>query len=430
MTIGGAMNTAVSALQAQSQQLAMISGNLGNSSTTGYKSTNASFATLLTGENSQNYSGGGVVAYSSQSVSAQGNIVASTVSTNVAIDGQGMFPVTYDKDKSELYFTRDGEFAADSNGNLTNNGYYLMGWPTDSSGNVQSTDTTSVNGLQTINVNRYSSSASASTTETLKANLPADAASGTVLSSSVSIYDALGTSQTVPVTWTKSTTANEWTMTLGDPVNATSGTQTGTIGGNTTYTVTFGSDGSLSSIKDSGGAAVTTPTITVSSWTDGATASAVEMNLGTAGKADGLTQYSSGSTTAAITIKSSTANGYAYGQLTGVTIGNDGVVTANYDNGQTMAIYKIPVATFANENGMLSMSDNVYQVTGASGGYTLQEAGTGGAGKIDGSSLESSTVDTSSQFSLMIVAQQAYSAASQVISASKTMYDDLIQAVR
>lgn len=429
MSIGGALNSAVSALQAQSQQLAMISDNLANSSTIGYKTTNASFSTLVTEQSSTSYASGGVVANSNAAVSAQGLIQSSTVSTNVAIDGNGMFPVTYNTDKKELYFTRNGEFSTDANGNLTNGSYYLMGWPTDSSGNIQSSDTTSVNGLQTVNVNRYSTSAAGSTSVTLKANLPADESVGGSLTSSVSIYDSLGVAQSVPITYTK-TAANTWTATVGNPTSSGSGTQSGTAGGNTTYTLDFNSDGSLSNIKDSSGTTVSDMTLTISSWTDGASASAVTMNIGTAGSSDGLTQYASGSTTPSIDVKSTSQDGYAYGRLTSVSVGTDGTVTAKYDNGQKMAIYKIPVATFSNVNGLSSRSDNVYQETSDSGSYTLHVAGSGGSGKIDGGALESSTTDTSGQLSLMIVAQQAYSAASQVISTSNTMFQDLIQAVR
>ena len=154
------------------------------------------------------------------------------------------------------------------------------------------------------------------------------------------------------------------------------------------------------------------------------------MNLGTTGETDGLTQYASGSDDPQVEIQSVDPNGFAYGHLTGVTISKDGTVTASYDNGQSLPIYKIAVATFPNSDGLQVKSDNVYAMTGDSGGYTLHIAGDGGSGKIDGSSVEESNVSTADQLSLMIVCQQNYSAASQVISTCKTMFDDLISAVR
>jgi flagellar hook protein FlgE len=93
-------------------------------------------------------------------------------------------------------------------------------------------------------------------------------------------------------------------------------------------------------------------------------------------------------------------------------------------------IYKIPVVTFPNENGLTAKTDGVYEQSNLSGNYTLNQAGTNGAGTIDGSSLESSTVNTSVEFSNMITAQQAYSSASQVITTDKAMFTSLLQAVQ
>jgi flagellar hook protein FlgE len=431
MTIGSALSSAVSAINAQSQALSIISNNLANASTTGYKAVTTSFTDLISGTASaQALASGGVVASATQNVSAQGNISSASSTTDIAIDGSGFFAVTYNKDITQTYFTRDGEFDTDKSGYLVNNGYYLMGWPTDASGDITATDTNSISGLEAININKFSTSASASTTATLKANLPADAAVGKTFSSSMTIYDSLGVAQSVPVTYEK-TASNTWTMTLGNPTDPSDNTSTtGTIGGNTTYTVNFNSDGTLGSLTDSSGTTVSDVTVTVSSWTDGAAASSVAMNVGTTGEADGLTQYASGSDDPQVEVTSSTSNGVAYGHLTGVTISTNGTVTAAYDNGQSLPIYKIAVATFPNSNGLLVKSDNVYQMTENSGSYTLHSAGEGGAGKIDGSSLEASNVSTADELSLMIVAQQNYSAASQVISTCKTMFDDLISAIR
>lgn len=88
------------------------------------------------------------------------------------------------------------------------------------------------------------------------------------------------------------------------------------------------------------------------------------------------------------------------------------------------------MATFADPNGLSASSDGIYSATVTSGNAALQASGENGAGTIYGSELESSTTDTSSQFSSMISAQQAYSAASQVISTVNKMYDTLISAMR
>jgi len=86
--------------------------------------------------------------------------------------------------------------------------------------------------------------------------------------------------------------------------------------------------------------------------------------------------------------------------------------------------------TFPNENGLAPLNQGVYQQSTLSGTYTLNAAGTNGAGTITGEALESSNVNTSTEFSNMITAQQAYSAASQVIGTDKQMWTSLIQVVQ
>src|SRR6185369_17556721 len=149
MSIGSALNSAVSAINAQSKALAIISNNLANAGTTGYKSVTTSFFDMVTdGSSSTSLASGGVRATATQNVNAQGNITSSTTTTNVAIDGTGFFAVTYNKDITQTYFTRDGAFDTDDKGYLVNGGYYLMGWPTDASGNITAADTSSTSGLE------------------------------------------------------------------------------------------------------------------------------------------------------------------------------------------------------------------------------------------------------------------------------------------
>ncbi len=107
-----------------------------------------------------------------------------------------------------------------------------------------------------------------------------------------------------------------------------------------------------------------------------------------------------------------------------------GEVIAAYDNGQKVPIFKVPVVTFPNENGLTAQNDGVFQQSSLSGNYTLNQAGTNGAGTISGEALEASTVNTSTEFSNMIVAQQAYSSASQVIGVDKQDFTSLIQVVQ
>jgi flagellar hook protein FlgE len=420
MSLSSAINSAVSALNAQSAALALVSNNLANTSTNGYKTTSASFQSLLAGTSGTTSATGGVLATASSDISAQGLLTSSTTSTNMAISGNGFFAVSTSLDGSGLAYTRNGEFTVDSEGYLVNNGNYLMGWPTDTDGNV--TGNATANSLQAIDTDKVATIARPTTTMSMVANLPAEAAVNDTFTSSVEVYDSLGTPSSVTVTWTK-TAENEWTASFADPVLANGdGTAIGEVTSDP-ITISFNSDGTLASTDPS------PPELTIGNWTTGAADSAVAMDLGTSGSATGLSQYTSGSDTLSVDLVAD-QDGVKMGSLTSVTIGEDGAVTGNYDNGMTLSLYKVPVATFTNANGLTAMSGGLYAASDLSGNATLRLSGTGGAGTIWGAQLELSTADTNTEFSKMMAAQQAYSGAAQIVSTAKDMFDTLLSSVR
>ncbi|MBB6251549.1 flagellar hook protein FlgE [Nitrospirillum iridis] len=422
MSIFSALNTATSALYAQSKAFTSISSNISNSSSTGYKATDTSFTALLTDSQSSSADYGGVTASTVQTVSSQGDITSSSTTTNLALDGNGMFVVN-DGTSTSSYYTRDGSFSEDDNGNLVNSeGYYLEGWATDDSGNILATNRSDTASLEKINLNDITGSPNATTKVTTSMNLPSDAAVGDSYTTDTEVYDSLGNSSTVTLSWTKTGT-NSWELDASNPVSATDGsTVTGTSSG-TPVTLTFNSDGSLAS-------PTTDITLGITGWSSGATDSSITLDYGENSGSGSITQYASGSTTAGVTVTSTKQDGYAKGTLSSVDINTDGSVVANFDNGQSKTVYKIPVATFANEDGLTAVSGQTYAQSTASGSYTLKEAGSDGAGTIESSSLESSNVDTSDELSRMIYAQQAYSAAAKVVSTAQDMMDTLLQAKR
>jgi flagellar hook protein FlgE len=425
MSLSGALSSAISALSAQSASLAMISDNIANSQTVGYKTNTAMFEDLVTGSSSAaSYSSGGVTSSARANITQQGLLTTTTNPTDVGIQGNGFFPVTTALTGGSTAYTRDGAFSPDKNGYLVSNGNYLLGWRTDASGAI--VGSAGSDGLVPINTNVAATSGSATTETTFAANLPADAATAASFTSSMSVYDSLGTASTVQVTWDK-TADNTWTANFTSTPKLASDSTTATAPAAPTggpITITFNSDGSLASTSPS------PATIGVAGWTDGAADSSITLNLGTVGKTDGLTQLASGETTPAIDVTNITSDGLAFGKLSSVAVGSNGTVNATYSNGQTIAIYKIPVATFTAPDALQAQSDGLYTATVASGNAVVQTSGTNGAGTIFGSELESSTTDTNTEFSSMISAQQAYSAASQVITAVDKMFDTLISSMR
>ena len=146
----------------------------------------------------------------------------------------------------------------------------------------------------------------------------------------------------------------------------------------------------------------------------------ITINAGNIGTNDGLTSLSGDFTTNYIT-----QDGAKFGSYSGVSVSDDGVVTALFDNGETRPIAILPLATFANANGLEALTGNAWIETDYSGEALLKRPGTNGAGEIAASSVEQSTVDLATEFSNMIVTQRAYSAATKVITTADEMLDEL-----
>lgn len=457
MSLTSALTSSVSALRAQSAAIAAVSENIANSSTTAYKTREISFESLVTssGTSSLNQVGGSVTYTTSQNMTEQGSIESTGVATNVAIEGNGFFVVTDDVNNqtSGYVYTRNGSFSTNEDGQLVNSeGYILLGYPTDEEGEVTATNSTDLSSLEAIDLGTISGTAQATSEVDFNMNLPADAEVTDDFTTSMEVYDELGVSHTVEQTWTK-TAANTWELDFSDPYQTSDETETstGTItvamddGSGTTITmempleVTFNGDGSLATIgyTDSGtGTAYTYDAaeleITLAGLSSSTGSDDVTFNLdmGEADSFDGLTQFSSDEDAADVSGLEIEQDGVRYGELSGVEIDDSGLVTATFDNGVVIAIYQIAIATFSNPSGLTNVSGTIYDENENAGNLSLTKPGEGNAGDIVATSLEVSSTDTSEEFNKMIVAQQAYSGAAQILSAVDEMFDTLISAVR
>jgi flagellar hook protein FlgE len=425
MSLSSALNASVSALKSQSIALAAVSQNIANASTTAYKTTSVSFESLITGGSSSSAKASGAVTTSvAQNMTQQGQISTTSTSTNIAISGNGFFVVSdnLENTPSAYNYSRNGEFTTDADGYLINNeGYYLLGQKTDENGNVLAVNSNDLNSLEPIDVTSISGSAKATSEVTFDLNLPADAANNSVFETSFELFDSLGVSHTVTQTWEK-TAANTWTLTLSDPALTDDlGTPSGTIAPST-INITFDGDGNLASYSSNA--------ITITGFNTGASDSAFTVDLGTIGRTDGLTQFSSNTDTPDIEISLIDSDGVRYGQLSSIEIDDTGLVTALFDNGLRQTIYQVPIATFPNPGGLTHINGTVYDENQNAGNYNLRLPGEGNAGTVVAGALEMSMTDTSEEFNKMIIAQQAYSSAAQVVSTVSDMFDTLISSVR
>ena len=159
-------------------------------------------------------------------------------------------------------------------------------------------------------------------------------------------------------------------------------------------------------------------------WVD-STTNTIDMNVGLAGTLEGLTQFSG-----QYLVSQIEQDGVQFGSFTSVQIDESGIVTALFDNGRTLPIFQIPLATFANPNGLLGLTENVYLETTRSGQFFLRAPTTGGAGQIESGALEASTVDLATEFTDMIITQRAYSASAKIITTADEMLDELVRIKR
>ncbi len=252
----------------------------------------------------------------------------------------------------------------------------------------------------------------------------------------IPVADTKGGKRTLAVSFLKSDVPNQWYAEIrAVPASDLDGPTDGLIKSgivaftpqgrfDATAMAALGSDALLdpnAPLIQIGGSSSTAPTAPAVQWAEGLGIGAQDITLELGGAASGLTQFDSASVVQVVT-----TNGTAFGNLSNVAIDEDGFVTAIFDNGVTRRIAQVAVATFPNPDGLQAQNGNAYRLTGASGGFSLKAPGTGGAGFLAPSTLESSTVDLSTEFTGLITTQRAYSASSKIITTADQMLEELL----
>lgn len=462
MSVNSALLAGVQGLAANSAALAAISDNIVNVNTTGYKRNQTAFSDIVTAQAVKGrYSAGGVQAVNHKMINQQGQLQSSTSATDLAISGEGFFVVSSQSGAlapaDERLFTRAGSFQVDDEGFLINDAnYYLLGWPIEADGSVD-TSPTDITKLQQINIRNLGGVVSPTTEIEINGNLNADTpfsgqtyaagnmrtyaddptAAGAVrpdYTIETQVVDSLGNKHTVAISFLKKDPAtagdeNEWFAEVYTvPVTDIEGTAPIAAGD-----VKFTPDGQLDPAGTTlfGGANDFTIDIGAS---DGGAAPKWATALGINGQTvtfdllsanGGLTQLGGAST-----VDSLNANGATLGNVVGVQVSESGLLSVIFDNNEVRAVSQIAVATFINPNGMIPVSGNAYRSSINSGDFALKRPGEGNAGLVAASSLEASTVDLAAEFTSLITTQRAYSASSKIITTADEMLEELINIKR
>lgn len=425
MSLLGAMNTAITGLTSESAAFGNISDDIANSQTTGFKRVDTSFLDYLTSSTATDNEPGAVIAVPDYVNTVQGTITQTDNPLGLAISGQGFFAVSQSTSSigqtpsfsPQQYYTRDGDFQMNADGYLVNDaGEYLNGWLAGSNGVLNKTN------MAPIQVTQSTYAPVPTANVTLSANLPPggnpDPTTGLQdpVTSTISVYDAQGNSHQLTLSFVSAgANTNSWNLTVTDDA------------GNTiaTATVAFGADGTLSSVTQGGTTQNTAgQTAVVALSTVYPTASGgpqtINLNIGKIAGTNGLTQFAGTS----YTLNGLSQDGVPPGSFSSVTTTTAGDIVVNYNNGQSRTIAQVPIVTFPAPDALQSQNGASFTATLASGPALAEEAGSNGAGSLVTNSIEGSNVDLASEFSNLIVAQQAYSANAKVVSTA----NDLMQA--
>jgi flagellar hook protein FlgE len=460
MGIFSAMMTAVSGLRAQSYALDNISGNIANSQTTGFKRSDTTFADLVSDNgNATAQRSGSVRALTRSTNSVQGGIESSEIATHMSINGDGYFvlgqrvgladgqPIF----SGESLYTRRGDFALDKDGYLVNGaGYYLKALPIDAAtGNPSSSMPVPIQFTNDFLPARVTQSISYRAnlpqfplTKTADTDVPdselvpssltispgvsgADQAAfleNSVAGGAVTAYDPSGNPVNIQFRWAKTENTAAVPASAGPPpVPATPASTTWNLlylsDANATGTDTAWQNAGTDFVFDTAGkltpaiSSLNLPGVAV----NGVSIGDVAMQFGS----NGVTQFAD--TNGAVQVNALSQDGYSAGEVIGVGVSDGGRIVASYSNGQTLEVGRVILAAFNGQDALEKLDGGAFSETLESGPPML-----GASGQISGSSNEASNTDIASEFSKLIVTQQAYSANTRIVSTADQMMQEVL----
>ena len=435
-------NTGLSGLYAANKALNVTGNNIANVATTGFKSSRAEFAdqysNSIRGTSAgKTVVGTGVKTAAVSQMFSPGNINGTGQALDMAIDGNGFFVMSAGGSK---IYTRAGAFYSDKDGYVVNSsGANLQGYAVDANGKIMQGGRTNLQ-IDTSNLTpnptgKISENVNLNSSATAPAVTPFDPTNtGSYnYTFNTDVYDSQGNAHQLNQYFVKDASSNSWTMyTTIDGRNPADPTLTTPL----TNKLPFKSDGTLDTAAMTAGPVAGGMTIaadktfTLGNWIpaqknaagvwspNGATANLAGVNLNMLG----TTQYNAASATTA-----KSQDGFATGELSGLTIDQSGNMFANFTNGQDKVIGQVAIAHFANLQGLTPIGGTSWQESYASGVPVIGAPDTGTLGQISGGALEDSNVDLTGELVNLIKAQSNYQANAKTISTESTIMQTIIQ---
>jgi len=396
-----AFSTAISGIKAAQANLDVISNNIANASTVGFKASRAEFAEIYASSVSGGSNAGqGVELTEIRADFSQGSLDFTGNGLDLAISGNGFFIVS---NGGASEYTRAGSFLVDRDGFLTNeSGNRLQGYQGNTDGVITGElgdlfiDTTLVDPKVTSKV---AITSNLDAREAAPATTPFASTDPTSYNSTTSttIYDSLGNSHVLQLYYVKTATANTWDVyTSVDGGTPPAATQ-----------ISFDPDGTLAAASNNS-IAITTPAAELLS-ASGVATGAADLTY----TVDILATTQLGSD---FSVNSAIQDGYGAGQLISFEFDESGTAFARYTNGQSRAIGQVALASFRNNNGLQPVGGSNYVESFGSGSPNIGVPGNSGRGDIQASAVEQANVDITQELVNLIVAQRNFQANAQVIS--------------
>jgi flagellar hook protein FlgE len=432
MALIRSLGSAVSGMLSQQTSLNVISNNIANVNTTGFKRgvTHFKDVCVQTISSAQGPSarqggvnpkqvGGGVAVAQIETVFDQGDCQTDGVRSHAAIDGNGFFLVKQPGCPTE--YTRDGSFTVDARNQLVNsNGAKVQGWKADANGVVN----TGLTPTDVVIPLGQRSEAVATTVINYGGNLDSSAAGPPVppavtppagtYATQVQVIDSLGTLHTMDLAWTKTGTNNwSWSATFPNDPTVTAVTQSAS-------TVAFNANGQAISPNDR-------PNVTINLNNGAGPSQTFTLDL------TGISQLDATNTgvpsTETHTLQALSQDGFTEGILQNFSFDNAGNIVGEYSNGRVANVGQLALGLFTNPGGLTKVGGNNYRESVNSGLPQVKTAPDCGTNVIGGS-LEGSNVDVTTEFTKMIVTQRAFQANSRVITVSDEVINESLSILR